>query len=73
VRHLVLPGGLAGTDELARFLAREIGIGTAINVMGQYRPCHRAAEFPELARRPDRAEIEAAVAACRCHGLHRFA
>ena len=48
VRHLVLPDGLAGTREIMEFLAREISPHTYVNVMGQYRPCGRAAEHPAL-------------------------
>lgn len=48
VRHLVLPDGLAGTKEVMEFLAREISPHTYVNVMGQYRPCGRAAEHPTL-------------------------
>ena len=50
VRHLVLPDGLAGTKEVAGFIAREISPHTYINVMGQYRPCGRAAEHPSLSK-----------------------
>jgi putative pyruvate formate lyase activating enzyme len=38
VRHLVLPGGWAGTAEIVEWLAREISPDTFLNVMGQYRP-----------------------------------
>lgn len=72
VRHLVLPGGAAGTDEVMRFLAEEISPATYVNVMDQYRPCYRADEVPELARRPTGAEIREARAAARRHGLHRL-
>ena len=48
VRHLVLPDDLAGTREVMEFLAREISPHTYVNVMGQYRPCGRAAEHPTL-------------------------
>jgi putative pyruvate formate lyase activating enzyme len=48
VRHLVLPGGLAGTREIMEFLAREISPDTYVNVMGQYRPCGRASAHPLL-------------------------
>jgi len=41
VRHLVLPGGLAGTVEVARFLVQEVSRDTYLNVMDQYRPAHR--------------------------------
>jgi len=52
VRHLVLPGGLAGSENVLRFLAEEVSADTCVNIMAQYRPCHRARAYPELARRP---------------------
>jgi putative pyruvate formate lyase activating enzyme len=72
VRHLVLPGGLAGTAEVARCLAEEISRDTYINVMAQYRPCYRASEHPPLDRPITRTEYAEAVAVCRAAGLHRF-
>lgn len=38
VRHLVLPGDLAGTREIARFLAREVSPDTYINLHGPVLP-----------------------------------
>ncbi|MDH7485492.1 MAG: radical SAM protein [Anaerolineae bacterium] len=72
VRHLVLPNGLAGTAEIARFLAQEVSRDTYINVMDQYRPCYRAAEYPELNRRLTPAEYEEAVRAVQSAGLWRL-
>ena len=72
VRHLVLPGGLAGTAAIARFLATEVSPDTYINVMDQYRPAHRANWHPEISRRPTVAEYEAAVDAVRDAGLSRL-
>jgi putative pyruvate formate lyase activating enzyme len=72
VRHLVLPGDIANTEAVVSFLAREISRDTYLNVMDQYRPCYRAAEFPEIARRPERREIEGALEAARRQGLWRF-
>jgi putative pyruvate formate lyase activating enzyme len=72
VRHLVLPGELAGTPETARFLAEEISRDTYINIMAQYRPCYHAHEHPPLGRPITRKECADAVAACRAAGLHRF-
>jgi putative pyruvate formate lyase activating enzyme len=72
VRHLVLPGGLAGTDKIARFLAEEVSRDTYINVMDQYRPCYRAYELPPLDRPVTRAEYEQAIQQAREAGLHRF-
>jgi putative pyruvate formate lyase activating enzyme len=38
VRHLVLPDGLAGTEETVQFLALEISVSTYLNIMAQYHP-----------------------------------
>ena len=73
VRHLVLPNGLAGTDRVVRFLAREISPDTYVNLMDQYRPCYRATERPELGRRITPEEYAAAKALAKRAGLHRFA
>jgi putative pyruvate formate lyase activating enzyme len=57
VRHLVLPNGVAGSFEIIDFLAAEISINTAINVMDQYRPCYKAGAHSAINRRPTREEI----------------
>jgi putative pyruvate formate lyase activating enzyme len=74
VRHLVLPGGLAGTEAVARFLAEEISKDTYVNLMGQYRPEYRAAaeDLGPLSRRVSAEEMAAAFDAARKAGLHRF-
>lgn len=72
VRHLVLPGGLAGTAECARFLAEEVSADTYINVMDQYRPCYKAGELPPLDRPITTAEYGLALQQARQAGLHRF-
>lgn len=72
VRHLVMPNGLAGTPEVAHFLAEEISRDTYINVMAQYHPCYKAREHPPLDRRITPKEYTHAVAACQAAGLHRF-
>ncbi len=48
IRHLVLPGGLASTREIMRFIALEISTRSYVNIMSQYRPCGRAAEIKAL-------------------------
>jgi putative pyruvate formate lyase activating enzyme len=72
VRHLVLPGGIAGTDAVLAFLAGEISRKTYINLMDQYRPCYRADEYPEIARRITRTEYREALAAAERVGLTRL-
>ena len=72
VRHLVMPHGIAGSGQVLSFLAREISANTSLNLMDQYRPCHRAPEFAELARPITPDEYRAALAAAARHGLTRL-
>jgi putative pyruvate formate lyase activating enzyme len=74
IRHRVLPGGLAGTEVVARFLAGEISKDTYINIMGQYRPEYRACreDFGDLSRAVTVDEIAEACEIARTAGLHRF-
>ncbi len=72
VRHLVLPGGLAGTGGVLEFLGREISRKTYVNLMDQYRPCYRAEEIEPLARPISRAEWNEALALADAYGLTRL-
>lgn len=72
VRHLVLPGGVAGTEAVLGFVAREISRDTYLNLMDQYRPCYRADEYPELDRPLAAAEYRAALDAAARLGLARL-
>ncbi len=72
IRHLVLPSALAGTREVARFLATELSPNAYVNLMAQYRPCFRAHEHPEIARPLRRDEFLEAVRIAREEGLTRF-
>ena len=72
VRHLVLPGGLAGTGGVLEFLSREISTETYVNLMDQYRPCYRAEEIEPLARPISRAEWNEALALADAYGLTRL-
>ena len=73
VRHLVLPGNLAGTAEIFDFLAKEISPDTYINIMDQYYPAFHAKDFPPLDRKLQGREYESAVEAASAAGLYRFA
>ena len=72
IRHLVLPGRLAGTEEIVRFLAEEISPNTYVNIMGQYRPAYRAEDYPPLDRPLKRSEYEEALALAIEAGLTRL-
>ncbi|MFY9141165.1 MAG: radical SAM protein [Thermacetogeniaceae bacterium] len=51
IRHLVMPGGLAGTASLMKFIAEEISPKSWINIMNQYYPTYLAHRYPEINRR----------------------
>lgn len=72
VRHLVLPEGLAGTEEIVRFLAEEISPDTYINIMAQYYPCYKASELPPLDKRISDEEYSRAVTSAIRAGLKRL-
>ena len=69
VRHLVLPGGLAGTGQWAAWIARELSPDTYVNIMDQYRPCFAAAGDSQIGRRPGEAEFRRAVDEALAAGL----
>jgi putative pyruvate formate lyase activating enzyme len=73
VRHLVLPGDLAGTEDVLDFVATELSPDTYLSLMTQYRPCYRAAELPPLDRRPTGEELQRAVEIADRLGLRRRA
>jgi putative pyruvate formate lyase activating enzyme len=51
VRHLVLPGGLAGSRRVIGWIAETLGPATAISLMSQYYPTYRAGAHPLINRR----------------------
>ncbi len=71
IRHLALPGRLAGSQEVLRFIAEDISRDSWINLMDQYHPAYRAYDYPELARRITTGEYAEVVAYARLLGLHR--
>jgi len=80
VRHLVMPGHLAESAAIFRWLADEISTDTFVNIMGQYRPefeVGRTAtggetKFSEIDRRPTLDELVGARDAAVRAGLWRF-
>ena len=78
VRHLVMPGGVAGTDEIMRFLAEEVSPDTYLNIMDQYSPAGRVTmgkfrdKYREIGRRPTSQEKRQALQAAKEANLWRF-
>ncbi len=73
VRHLVLPGGLAGTEKVLKFIAEELSPKTFVNIMAQYYPTYKAWQYPELARRITPEEYSEALKIAHRLGLSRAA
>ena len=51
IRHLVLPGGLAGSHATLEWIAANLGTETHISLMKQYFPAHRAPEMQGINRK----------------------
>ncbi len=72
VRHLVLPEGIAGTEEIVRFLSDKISPHTYLNLMDQYHPAYKSPSYPELNRRLTKQEYQSAVDSAQSAGLQRL-
>jgi putative pyruvate formate lyase activating enzyme len=74
IRHLVMPGGLDETRAILAWIAENLGTGTFINLMDQYRPAGRvcADAYPELNRRVSSDEFGKAVEVALELGLTRL-
>jgi putative pyruvate formate lyase activating enzyme len=74
VRHLVMPGNIAGTESVVAFLTRELSPDTFINLMAQYHPAGKVSNnmFSEINRHVTRQEYIDAVNITRAEGLYRF-
>ncbi|MBI5867152.1 MAG: radical SAM protein [candidate division Zixibacteria bacterium] len=69
VRHLVLPGGVAGSAKVFKFLANSITPETAVSVMSQYFPAHKAVDDSLLKRRLTEDEYRTVLAEFEAAGL----
>jgi putative pyruvate formate lyase activating enzyme len=72
LRHLVMPNNIAGTDRFVRWVAKELSPDTYVNLMAQYRPAHKAFDYPEIARRLNLKEWKQAVMWAREAGLNNL-
>jgi putative pyruvate formate lyase activating enzyme len=74
LRHLVMPGHPGETRAILRWIAREIGKDTFVNVMAQYRPGGKVGKknCPEIDRPLAASEYTAALDFAREVGLYRL-
>jgi putative pyruvate formate lyase activating enzyme len=61
IRHLVMPNRVGGTKQVLEWIGENLPKDTYVNVMSQYRPMHKAFDYPEIARRITREEYAEAV------------
>jgi putative pyruvate formate lyase activating enzyme len=69
IRHLVLPGGISGTEQVMKFLAGEISKDVYISLMSQYFPAFKSTEHPEISRRVSEKEYDEAYDIKMKYGL----
>jgi putative pyruvate formate lyase activating enzyme len=72
IRHLILPNGLAGSEKIFEFIAKEISKNTFINIMAQYWPAYKAHQYSELARKITNEEFQEAINLAKKFGLKRI-
>ncbi len=69
IRHLVMPSGVGGSEEVIRWIAAHLPKDTYLNIMAQYTPMYKAFDYPEIARRITADEYRSAVEAAKEAGL----
>lgn len=72
VRHLVMPGYLANTEGVLRWIAQSLGANTYLSLMDQYRPAHRAFDHGDIGRPITPDEYAQARRMALSLGLHRL-
>ena len=72
VRHLVMPHGVADTEQVVDFISKEISPNTYVNVMDQYRPCGTAHEDTYINQRLSPEGYAQALESAKNAGLKRL-
>ena len=74
VRHLVMPEGIAATENVMRYLVEEVSPNTYVNLMAQYYPAGKvsAEKYGEINRRIQGGEFQEARRLARNAGIWRF-
>jgi putative pyruvate formate lyase activating enzyme len=71
IRHLVMPGGIASSEAVLKFIGEELSVHSYVNIMAQYRPEYRANEYPEISRRIAHKELLEAIQWAKAFRLYR--
>jgi putative pyruvate formate lyase activating enzyme len=70
IRHLILPNGLAESEEVFKFIAGELSRDVHISLMSQYFPSFKAHSEILLSRKISSSEYSKAVSLMEKYGLH---
>ena len=70
VRHLILPDGLSGTDDVSKFLSESISPDVYVSLMDQYFPAFKTVKHEKLSRRITQEEYNDAFDSFINNGLH---
>jgi putative pyruvate formate lyase activating enzyme len=71
IRHLVMPGEVASSEAILKFIAEEISSHSYVNIMDQYRPEYQAYEYSEINRRITHKEYLEAIQMAKRFHLYR--
>lgn len=69
IRHLVLPNGLSASEEIIKFISKELSKKTYVSLMSQYQPYYQAYKYPEISRRITKEEYQQAIDCLKKYGL----
>jgi len=69
VRHLILPGGIAGTRESLAWLSEEVSPEVGLSLMSQYHPSNWAKRYAEINRSIVKEEYTAALRTAKEYGF----
>ncbi len=74
IRHLLMPNHAADTSQILQYIAKELSMDTAINIMSQYRPQYMVNDnhLSEIHRTITSQEYQKALEIARAAGLHRL-
>ena len=72
LRHLVMPGDIAGTREVMHFIATEVSPDTYVNLMDQYHPAYKTHRYQEIDRLITEDEYRQAWEAAHQEGIRRL-
>jgi len=61
IRHMVMPGHVAGTREFVDWVAKSLSKDVYINIMPQYRPEHKGYNYPQIANATTAEEFREAI------------